>query len=160
MSRRTLAPPHRSSTPARLLGLAVVLCTLGIALAAGAAYTVGTRPGRIQGQKAAILVNGQGMTLYYNKKDTPTAATCTGMCSGAWPALTLASGKPTGPASISSALTVVNDGNGRQVEYRGHPLYTYSGDSQPGQTSGEGYAGRWFVATATLKPNHAGGGAQ
>ena len=42
------------------------------------------------------------------------------------------------------------DINGNQIEYNGHPLYTFSGDSAPRQTNGEGLYGVWFVATPDL----------
>jgi len=42
------------------------------------------------------------------------------------------------------------DANGNQVEYNGHLLYAYSGDTAPGQTNGEGLLGKWFVATPGL----------
>ncbi|TMC88875.1 MAG: hypothetical protein E6J10_02220 [Chloroflexi bacterium] len=38
----------------------------------------------------------------------------------------------------------------QQVEYNGHPLYTYSGDTAPGRTNGEGLLGKWFVSTPSL----------
>jgi predicted lipoprotein with Yx(FWY)xxD motif len=47
-------------------------------------------------------------------------------------------------------LTVVADANGNQVEYNGHPLYTYAGDTGPGQTTGEGAGGVWHVVTPGL----------
>jgi predicted lipoprotein with Yx(FWY)xxD motif len=42
--------------------------------------------------------------------------------------------------------------NGSQLEYNGHPLYTYSGDTGPGQTNGEGIGGVWHVVTSDLQP--------
>jgi predicted lipoprotein with Yx(FWY)xxD motif len=42
--------------------------------------------------------------------------------------------------------------NGEQVAYNGHPLSTYSGDSEPGQTNGQGFGGVWFVVTTDLAP--------
>ncbi|MBV9257350.1 MAG: hypothetical protein JO215_04975, partial [Ktedonobacteraceae bacterium] len=43
--------------------------------------------------------------------------------------------------------------NGHQLCYNGHPLYTYSGDTSPGQTNGEGIGNKWFVATSDLAAN-------
>ena len=56
-------------------------------------------------------------------------------------------------ASLPGVLGVVKNANGTQVTYNGHPLYTYSGDSAAGQTHGEGFAGKWFVATPVLAKN-------
>src|SRR6266576_2779092 len=52
--------------------------------------------------------------------------------------------------ALPGTLSVVADANGQQVEYNGHLLYRFSGDTAPGQTHGEGIKGIWFVATTTL----------
>ena len=44
------------------------------------------------------------------------------------------------------------DGGGTQVTYHGHPLYYYAGDSQPGDTTGEGlnqFGAKWYVLAST-----------
>lgn len=105
----------------------------------------------VKGKSVTILTNDKGMTLYYFTADTPTKSACTGACASIWPALLFSgSGSPTSATSLPGNLTVVQDANGAQVEYNGHPLYTYSGDTAPGQTNGEGLFGKWFVATTTL----------
>jgi len=105
----------------------------------------------VKGQSETILTNAQGMTLYYLTADTATKAVCTGTCAGVWPPLLFTgTGSPTSATSLPGTLSVVTDANGQQVEYNGHPLYTYSKDTAPGQTNGEGFNGRWFVATPTL----------
>jgi hypothetical protein len=37
-----------------------------------------------------------------------------------------------------------------EVANNGHPLYTYSGDTAAGQTTGEGVGGVWHVVTPSL----------
>jgi Secreted repeat of unknown function len=47
--------------------------------------------------------------------------------------------------------TTRSDGN-PQVTYNGHPLYTYSGDQNPGDTNGQGltnFGGGWFALSPT-----------
>jgi predicted lipoprotein with Yx(FWY)xxD motif len=106
----------------------------------------------VNGKAETILTNAQGLTLYYFTADTATKAACTGTCAGIWPALLFTgAGSPTSASSLSGTLSVVTDANGKQVEYNGHPLYTYSKDTAPGQTHGEGFKGKWFVATPNLK---------
>src|SRR5216684_2499484 len=114
--------------------------------------TVMTATATVNGQSVTILTNAQGMTLYYFKPDTATTSACTGGCAHAWPPLLMTgSGTPTSATTLSGTLTAVSSGNGNQVEYNGHLLYTYSGDTAPGQTNGEGIGGNWFVATTDLK---------
>src|SRR6266566_3335582 len=84
---------------------------------------------------------------------TPPATTTptTGGCAQMWPPLlSTGSGAPTSSTTLAGKLSVQMDANGNQVEYNGHPLYTFSGDTAPGQTNGEGLFGMWFVATPNL----------
>lgn len=92
------------------------------------------------------------MTLYYFTPDTAATSACTTGCIGAWPALVFSgSGAPTASPALPGKLTVATTAPGRQqVEYNGHPLYTFSGDSTHGDTNGEDIAGQWFVATPSL----------
>ena len=72
------------------------------------------------------------------------------MLDSAPPLVSTSSGAPASASALPGTLSVVTDANGQQVEYNGHMLYTYSGDTAPGQTHGEGIKGSWFVATTTL----------
>jgi len=47
-------------------------------------------------------------------------------------------------------LSAVGDANGHQGFYNGHLLYTFVKDAAPGQITGQGVGGKWFVATPTL----------
>ena len=115
------------------------------------AAIIKTTPATVNGQSVTILTNAQGMTLYYLKPDTATTSSCTGTCASNWPPLVFtSSGSPTSANALPGTLSVVADANGQQVEYNGHLLYRFSGDTAPGQTHGEGIKGVWFVATTTL----------
>jgi predicted lipoprotein with Yx(FWY)xxD motif len=106
----------------------------------------------VKGTSETILTNAQGMTLYYFMPDTATKVACTATCAGVWPPLLFTgTGSPTSATTLPGTLSVVSGANGSQVEYNGHPLYTYSKDTAPGQTNGEGFKGKWFVATPNLK---------
>jgi predicted lipoprotein with Yx(FWY)xxD motif len=119
---------------------------------------VNTATATVKGQSTTILTTHQGLTLYYRTSDTASASTCTGSCAGVWPPL-LTSGSPVATSSLPGTLSSLSDANGTQVTYNGHPLYTYSGDSHPGDTNGEGFGGVWFVATPDLATQGPGGGA-
>jgi predicted lipoprotein with Yx(FWY)xxD motif len=94
------------------------------------------------------LVDGQGRTLYLFEADTAGRSNCHGACAGAWPPY-LSSGAPEAGTGVAGGLlgTIPGDG-GTQVTYHGHPLYHYVGDSQPGDTAGQGldqFGAKWYV---------------
>jgi predicted lipoprotein with Yx(FWY)xxD motif len=105
----------------------------------------------VNGVSESVLTNTQGWTLYYRTSDAPPSTVCSAGCASAWPPLVISgSSSPTSAASLPGKLTIVADANGNQIEYNGHPLYTYSGDTGPGQTNGEGVGGVWHVVTLSL----------
>ncbi len=117
---------------------------------------VKTATATVKGKSETILTDMHGKTLYYFTPDTATKAACTGACASTWPPLLFnGSGAPTSATPLPGTLSVLADANGNQVEYNDHLLYTFSGDSAPGQTNGEGLFGRWFVATPNLAPQSA-----
>jgi len=83
---------------------------------------------------ATVLTNAWGFTLYSFAPDTPTASKCYGGCAAYWPPVT-------GAAAVDSGLpgrigTITRTDGSRQLTYNGHPLYTYIGDTAPGQARG------------------------
>jgi predicted lipoprotein with Yx(FWY)xxD motif len=81
-----------------------------------------------------VLTNANGLTLYWFAPDTTTSSKCFGSCAGYWPPV---SGSPTaGPGVTGKLGTIKRSGGGLQATYEGHPLYTYIGDSGPGQANG------------------------
>ena len=105
----------------------------------------------VKGQSETVLTDGHGKTLYYSPLDPATQATCSRGCAQVWhPLLFTGSGEPSSSTPLAGKLSVQTDANGTQIEYNGHPLYTFSGDTAPGQTHGEGLFGAWFVVTPHL----------
>jgi predicted lipoprotein with Yx(FWY)xxD motif len=94
-----------------------------------------------------ILVNGQGLPLYYYLSDTAAKSVVTGGLAALWPPLTSVSPAATG---LTGKLAAVMDIHGDQVAYNGHLLYTFA-DDQAGQVTGQGVQG-FFVATPGLAP--------
>ena len=43
---------------------------------------------------------------------------------------------------------MTRDDGSKQVTFYGHPVYTYGGDSGPGEFTGQGSGGSWFVIGA------------
>jgi predicted lipoprotein with Yx(FWY)xxD motif len=110
----------------------------GVATVATASRKLGT-----------VLVDGTGRTLYLFEKDQPNQSACSGACVAAWP-VDQSSGTPkVGSGVKASLLGTIKRGDGStQVTYNKHPLYYYSGDSQPGQQNGQGvnaFGAAWFV---------------
>ena len=81
-----------------------------------------------------VLTNAKGFTLYSFAPDTPGTSKCYGSCAAYWPPVTGAAvASPGVPGRVS---TIQRTDGSRQLTYNGHPLYTYVGDSAPGQARG------------------------
>jgi predicted lipoprotein with Yx(FWY)xxD motif len=135
-----IPPAFTRAAAATTAGLAVAaLVLLGIAVTgasppapAATANGVGLRTVTIGGE--TVLANARGFTLYSFAPDTPTASKCYGSCAAYWPPVTgTAAASPGLPGRIAA---IARAGGPRQLTYNGHPLYTYIGDSAPGQASG------------------------
>jgi predicted lipoprotein with Yx(FWY)xxD motif len=140
----------RRMIAALALAAAVALVVAGTGSAASRA-TVKTRHGKL----GTFLVAGNGRTLYLFEKDKTSKSTCSGQCAQFWPPL-LTSGKPKAAGKARASLfgtTRRSDGK-LQVTYKGHPLYTFSQDTKPGDTNGEGYnafGAKWYVLAPSGK---------
>jgi predicted lipoprotein with Yx(FWY)xxD motif len=90
-------------------------------------------------QLGPILTDSQGNTVYVFAKDSKGMSACDGSCATVWPPVTT-SGKPTaGGGALASKLGTTKRSDGStQVTYGGHPLYTYTVDSNPGDVMGNG----------------------
>ena len=93
-----------------------------------------------------VLVNADGFTLYYLQTDTHSEVTCTGGCAQTWPPV-LVTEVPDATELSGKLGTIASPSGGDQLTYEGWPLYTYAGDSQPGQVKGQGVGGVWFAMT-------------
>lgn len=128
-SRRNALLIGALSVPA-LAALAVSAAMAGPSGAVAPSALV--RLGRV-GQ-VRVLTDASGLTLYWFAPDSPTRSSCTGTCAAYWPPLT---GTPTRAPGVNGSLTTIRrPGGARQVTYEGHPLYTYVGDTAPGQANG------------------------
>ena len=100
---------------------------------------------------ADVLVEGKGLTLYIFKSDQAGSgkSACEGACAATWPPLVV-TGTPTKDAAVSGDLGTITRGDGgKQVTYKGQPLYRFAADTAPGDAKGQGLAsGAWTVALA------------
>jgi predicted lipoprotein with Yx(FWY)xxD motif len=103
-----------------------------------------------------ILVDGRGRTVYEFANDRTDASTCNGSCAANWPPVAAPSPLPTSLPGISGQVgaTTRQDGT-HQLTVAGHPLYTFAGDSAPGQTNGQDKTldgGLWTVVSSAGAP--------
>src|SRR5262245_16595565 len=87
------------------------------------------------------LTDSVGRTLYMTDQDSASKLACDNQaCTSLWKPLLVASGqKPTGPSNISAKLSTAKRPDGTlQVTFDGMPLYTFTMDKSPGETTGNG----------------------
>jgi predicted lipoprotein with Yx(FWY)xxD motif len=102
---------------------------------------------------ATVLTTASGFTLYSFAPDTPTTSNCNGTCAQNWPPVK-------GPATASGVTgtfgTIKRSDGSVQATFDGHPLYTFAGDTAPGQNKGNGLnisGGLWHeITTAGTAP--------
>ena len=94
-----------------------------------------------------VVVDGQGMTVYYYDKDTKGSGTsaCEGECAAAWPAVHAASADPEVDGVTGEVGTITGVDGELQVTVDGRPVYTYAADTGPGDVTGQGVNGVWHV---------------
>jgi predicted lipoprotein with Yx(FWY)xxD motif len=108
--------------------------------------TVHTATSTVNGKTETILVDSQGLPLYYYPADTAKKSMVSGELARLWPPLL--SAKPTA-SGTQGKLTALKVAAGHQVTYNGHFLYTFIEDT-PGHVTGQGVS-NFSVATPQLK---------
>jgi predicted lipoprotein with Yx(FWY)xxD motif len=168
LDRGSSGRAHRiSSGPARLrvlLALLAVAAAAVVLAACGSSGTSSTSTGAGAGSPAGagagslktaavggvtVLTGAGGFTLYSFAPDTPVKSNCNGTCAQSWPPVQ-------GPARASGVAgtfgTIKRSDGSVQATFDGHPLYTFAGDTAPGQARGNGLnaaGGVWHeVATS------------
>lgn len=110
----------------------------------------------------SYLTDKNGRSLYFFATDANGQSSCTGGCEALWPAFfvdNLTADKVGAGLTFSDFATITTT-SGKQLTYKGWPLYYYApvsagdgyggaGVNKPetaGQTTGEGIDGTWFIA--------------
>ncbi len=125
----------------------------GGSAAAGGSGSSGAVSVAAVGDVGRVLVDSEGFTLYYFEKDKGGKSACYGACASAWPPLT-GGGAPHATNGVDSSMLGTGkrkDGT-TQVTYAGWPLYTYVGDTEPGEANGtdvKAFGASWYP----LHPN-------
>jgi predicted lipoprotein with Yx(FWY)xxD motif len=111
-----------------------------------AAAAAGLKTAKVGG--ATLLASSKGFTLYIFAPDTSTTSKCNGQCAKFWPPV-----KPGTASGVKAPFATIKRSDGStQLTFQGHPLYTFSGDTAPGQAKGNGLnvnGGLWHEATAS-----------
>ena len=144
--------------------------TLGIAMAALALASLASldsgtteakpKPGGpklkiTDGDFGPILTNGRGRSLYLFTADRGKVSKCSGDCAVAWPPYVVKA-KPLAGKGVRAGLigTTRRDDGRLQATYRGHPVYFYEADNEPGEVLCQAvyeFGGFWYVLRANGK---------
>ncbi|MBL1241336.1 MAG: hypothetical protein COB13_005770 [OCS116 cluster bacterium] len=89
-----------------------------------------------------VLVDSNGMTLYTTKGDQEGVSNCYDDCAANWPPYLAADGE-----EVSGDFTIITrTDETKQWAYKGAPLYTWTGDKDSGDTTGEAVNDVWYAA--------------
>ena len=101
----------------------------------------------INGVRGRITSNGNGLPLDFNSVES----------------VNILKGPATAGSGVTGKLSTITRSDGtKQATYDGHPLYTYAGDTAPGQAKGNGLnasGGLWYEMTVSGATPAAGAGA-
>jgi predicted lipoprotein with Yx(FWY)xxD motif len=139
----------RGLVPALAGACVIALALLGADVAAPKAQPATAGPDVLNSRVISgmdLLTDAKGLTLYWFAPDTATTSACYGSCAAYWPPVL---GTPSaGPGVTGKLGTITRTDGTTQATYDGHPLYTYIGDSAPGQDGGNNLnlnGGLWHI---------------
>ncbi|MFD7614536.1 SCO0930 family lipoprotein [Streptomyces sp. NPDC059828] len=101
-----------------------------------------------------IVVDKNGMTVYRFMRDSawPMKTACTGSCLEKWPVVAPVDKNDTEGILKKGFVTFDRPDGVKQQTIDCWPIYTYSGDSKPGDTEGQGVGGTWYAVSPQGKP--------
>jgi len=117
------------------------------AVALAATVTIGTAHTSL----GTVLVSSpNGHTLYLYEGDSGSHLGCTGGCLKFWPPVPGAAKVKVSGGAKAADIGSVKRGSGKQLTYKGHPLYWFAGDKKAGQVKGQGLVlkGKYWYAVS------------
>ena len=128
-----------------LAALVLALSLVTAALAQAATPVVQVRYDAALGH---FLTDAAGMTLYVFSRDEPGVSNCVDTCAQNWPPLIVGDASLiTAPLAIPAGFDTTTRADGTvQLTYGGWPLYGWVNDAAPGDATGQGVGGNWWVA--------------
>jgi predicted lipoprotein with Yx(FWY)xxD motif len=149
----------RNRLPAAMVLVAAALLAAACGSSSGSGGASGTSSSPASADSAlktttisgvTVLTSAKGFTLYWFVPDTSTKSNCNGSCAQIWPPV---KGPATaGPGVTGKLGTITRSDGSTQATYGGHPLYTYTADTAPGQANGNRNnvsGGVWHEVTAS-----------
>ncbi|MFJ3582302.1 SCO0930 family lipoprotein [Streptomyces sp. NPDC090127] len=96
-----------------------------------------------------IVVDSRGMTVYRFKKDSawPMKTACTGACLKKWPVVAPVDKNDIEGITKKGFVTFARPDGVKQQTIDCWPLYTFAGDTAPGETNGQGVGGTWYAVS-------------
>jgi predicted lipoprotein with Yx(FWY)xxD motif len=152
----------------RGIWLVAALAALALGALGGIAFAATTKDVKTGSTSlGTVLVNKKGLTLYDLSVEKKNHFICTGSCNSTWHPLRPRKGHS--PSGVGHLSVLKRPDGTKQIAYKGHPLYTFSGDSKKGDTNGQGFmdVGTWGVVkvkkssstqTQTTNTSTGGGG--
>ena len=125
------------------MSIRIIAVATAAILAATAAAAAG--PPAMTGKTATggmVLTDEKGMTLYTFDKDMGGMSACTDACAQNWPPLMA----PAGAMMEGDYKAITRSDGSMQWTYKGKPLYRWSKDTKPGDTTGDGFKDMWHAA--------------
>lgn len=115
--------------------ISAALGTVFVLSAGGALAQTGPR------MTDGVLADASGMTVYTFDKDTAGSgkSVCNDQCAKMWPPVP-ANAKVMAPYSV-----VTRDDGGKQLAYKGKPLYLFANDTKAGERKGDKMKDVWHV---------------
>jgi predicted lipoprotein with Yx(FWY)xxD motif len=156
-SRKSRAPALYIAAAA--LALSAAACGSNSGSSSGSAPVPSANGQAVSAQTTSlgtILVDGKARTVYQFANDRTDTSTCTGSCAANWPFVPAPTPLPSSEPGVTGQLGMTTrDGGDHQLTVAGHPVYTFAGDSAPGQTNGQNQTldgGLWTVLSAAGTP--------
>ncbi|WP_431774162.1 SCO0930 family lipoprotein [Streptomyces cucumeris] len=96
-----------------------------------------------------IIVDGKGMTVYRFNKDSawPMKTGCLGACLDTWKPVKAVNTSKVAGLDATKVTSFTRPDGSKQAAFDCWLLYTFTGDTKPGDINGQGKAGQWFAVT-------------
>ena len=109
--------------------------------------TIGTPLGVAETDLGEVVVDAEGMVVYYFTNDEPDSgvSACEGGCLEAWPPVLTDSETPEVEGVTGEVGTIETPEGEMQVTINGMPIYYFAEDEAPGDTNGQGANEVWYV---------------